>query len=239
MREIDEKAMEASKNRDTLNLFVLEYEAYILKCASKTAKRFLTKSDDEWSVALEAFCNAVETYSFDRGSFLSFAEMVINRRLIDFFRKQSRFKPEFPVNPSLFSGETEENEADLPLAAEIVSKTKETPDNSLKEEIEAVTKELFQYGFSFYDLIGCSPKSRKTRECCARAVNFMALSPILVVEMRKTSNLPLKTIESNTKVPRKILERHRKYIIAAVEIITGDYPCLAEYMQSFGKEQRK
>ncbi len=239
MREIDEKAIAAAKDNDALNSFLLDYESYILKCASKTVKRFLTKNDDEWSVALEAFCNAVETYSPEKGSFLSFAEMVINRRLIDYFRKQNKFRPEFPVNPSLFSGPTEETQEDLPLAAEIVSKTTKTPDNSLKDEIEAVTKQLLRYGFSFYDLTSCSPKSKKTKECCYHAVNYMVSSPVLLIDMRETKNLPLKIIEHNTKVPRKILERHRRYIIAAVEIIAGDYPCLAEYMQSFGKEQSR
>jgi len=31
-------------------------------------------------------------------------------------------------------------------------------------------------------------------------------------------------------VPRKIIERHRKYIIAATEIVGGDYPHLSQYM---------
>lgn len=237
MREIDEKAVEASKNQDALSSFLLDYESYILKCASKTAKKYLTKEDDEWSVALEAFCNAVETYAFEKGSFLSFAEMVINRRLIDHYRQQSKFHSEFPVSPSVFSGQTENNQEDLPLAAEIVSKTTQTPDNSLQYEIEAVTKQLLRYDFSFFDLISCSPKSKKTKECCSQAVNYMTANPVLLLDMRGKKNLPLKIIEQNTRVPRKILERHRKYIIAAVEIITGDYPCLAEYMKSFGKEQ--
>jgi RNA polymerase sigma factor len=33
------------------------------------------------------------------------------------------------------------------------------------------------------------------------------------------------------------LERHRKYIIAAIEILAGDYPCLAEYMKPQREEQ--
>ena len=42
---------------------------------------------------------------------------------------------------------------------------------------------------------------------------------------------PIKNIAENTKVPRKILERHRKYIIAAVEIICNDFPLLQEYIK--------
>ena len=233
MREVDEKAVEASKDEITLNCFILEYEGYILKSASKAAKRYITKSDDEWAIALEAFCNAVRTYSYEKGSFFRFAELMINRRLIDFFRKQSRHQPEFPVSHTVFSGEAEEDGQDLSLAAEIVSKTKENHENLLKEEIEEANHQFAAYGFSFYDLISCSPKSRKTREACFAAVNHMVSNPLLCSEMRRSKNLPLKIIENQTKVPRKILERHRKYIIAAVEIINGDYPCLAGYMRPF------
>ena len=36
-------------------------------------------------------------------------------------------------------------------------------------------------------------------------------------------------------VHKKILERHRKYIIAAAEILNGEYPLLAEYMNYIRK----
>ncbi len=51
--------------------------------------------------------------------------------------------------------------------------------------------------------------------------------------------MPVTLIEKNSKVPRKILERHRKYIIAAAEIMTGDYPCLAGYMRYIREELLK
>lgn len=239
MREIDERAILASKNADELNRFLLDFDAYILKCLSKITGRFITTSDDEWAIGISAFAEAVKTYSFEKGSFLSFAEIVIRRRMTDFFRKQSKFQYEFPVNPYVFTGELDEEQEKISVTAEIVSKTKDFPDTSLKDEIEAITSEFAPYGFSFYDLISCSPKSQKTKNACSIAIKYMATNPILLSEMRKSKNLPLKIIEKNGKIPRKIMERHRKYIIAAVEIITGDYPCLAEYMWSFREEQNR
>jgi RNA polymerase sigma factor len=232
LRGIDEKAVDASNDEAKLNRFILEYEAYILKCASKTSRRFITKSDDEWSIALEAFCSAVKTYSYEKGSFFGHAELLISRRLIDFFRVQSRHRAELPVSHAVLSGELEEDSEDAALASEIVSKANSTSDNPLGEEIDAVNLLFHAYGFSFYDLIACSPKSKKTREACRKAVSYMISSPLLVNEMRRSKNLPLKIIENQAGIPRKILERHRKYIIAAIEIITGDYPGLSEYMRT-------
>lgn len=232
MREIDKKAVEAAENPAELDGFVAEYESFILKCASKASKRYITKSDDEWSVAMEAFCNAVFSYSYDKGSFLAFAELLIRRRLIDYFRLEKRRLAEFPVDPTAFTGETEDGGGDAPLSAEITAKTMHTPENALKDEIEAVSALLDGYGFSFYDLAACSPKSKKTRAACRQAVEFMISSSLLCAEMRRTKALPLKILEKNTNIPRKVLERHRKYIIAATEILIGEYPGLAFYMKS-------
>jgi RNA polymerase sigma factor len=232
LRGIDKKATEAAQNEQALSCFVHEYEAYILKCASKASKRYITKSEDEWSVAMEAFCSAVSMYSYDKGSFLRFAELMISRRLIDFFRTQSKYRQEFSVSPLVFSGEMEEEENDRALAVEIAEKTADTQENSLKDEIEAAGAQFSKYGFSFFDLINCSPKSQKTKTACTAAVSYMVSYPLLCSEMRRLKNLPLKLIEKDMKVSRKILERHRKYIIAAIEILTGDYPGLADYMKS-------
>ncbi|MCX7614686.1 MAG: RNA polymerase subunit sigma [Clostridiales bacterium] len=236
MREIDERAIRASKSEDELNRFLMDYETYILKHISKITGRFITKSDDEWAIGFSAFSEAITSYSFEKGSFLHFSEIVLKRRLSDFFRKQSKYQLEFPVSPYVFSGEVNGEEEDLSLATEIASKTKEEPNDSLKNEILAISKQFEPYGFSFYDLISCSPKSQKTKDVCFRAIKYLISEPILLNEMRKLKILPLKIIVSNTNIPRKILERHRKYIIAAAEIITGDYPCLSEYMRSFREE---
>ncbi len=40
----------------------------------------------------------------------------------------------------------------------------------------------------------------------------------------------------NLHLPRKIIERHRKYIIAGIEIISGNYPILSEYLKFVREE---
>ena len=59
--------------------------------------------------------------------------------------------------------------------------------------------------------------------------------PALFQKMRETGNFPIKEISERAGVMRKILERHRKYIIAAAEILNGEYPLLAEYMNYIRK----
>jgi RNA polymerase sigma factor len=63
-------------------------------------------------------------------------------------------------------------------------------------------------------------------------VLYIIETEMIFLEIRAKRLLPIKIIEKNTGVPRKILERHRKYIIAVAEILKGEYRCLAPYVSS-------
>ncbi len=226
MREIDKKALRSQNDSEFLEEFIREYEGFIIKAARKTTGSFISKSDDQWSVSLSAFHEAIKMYSFDKGAFLPFAELVIRRRLFDYVRKESRHFNELSIEE--LSIKREESGTTRPEPA--LSEKMTSQDNQdVVLEIQAVVQTLQEYGFSFFDLAAVSPKSEKTKTACGIAIAFLARSSILVEEMRRTKTLPLKIIEKNCEIPRKILERHRKYIIAGTEIIAGDYPILAEY----------
>ncbi len=239
MREFDRQAVQAGADQRSMEHFIQQNEFFILKCASSVIHRYVTKSDDEWSIALMAFTQAVGDYAEEKGSFLSFAELVIRRKLIDHLRSQSKHRAEIPVNPSAFDSSAEETEDDAEIKSEISKKIAVVQDNSVQLEIEAANNAFASYGFSFFDLTDCSPKAEKTKISCAKAVVYIIQNPIVLNSMRKDKLLPIKLIEKNSGVPQKILERHRKYIIAAAEIITGDYPCLSGYMRFIRKELEK
>jgi len=204
----DEKALED---------FIRSQEGFIIKAASRTSKHYITKSDDEWSIALSAFVEAVEKYELEKGSFMAFAELLIRRRLIDWFRINGRNNEEIHV-------EDIENEPDT---------SRETEE--IKLEILSLEEDLRLYGISFMDLADASPKAQKTRDACRKAINWMVSNPMIINQMKESKQLPIKIIENNSGVPRKILERHRKYIIAVVEILAGDYPWLNEYVRQEGR----
>jgi RNA polymerase sigma factor len=238
LRTVDEKALLASQNPALFEDFIKENEPFIQKCTSKFCSKYISKNDDEWSVGIHAFSEAVKNYSPSKGKFLPFAEIVIKRRLIDFLRASPHKNAEIPVNPEIFSGETEDDEIN-PVETEVVKKIITFPDPALRDEILAISEVLSSYGFSFYDLTRCSPKAEKTRFACARAIRTVLETPELLIQMKNNKNLPIKKIVETANIPQKILERHRKYIIAAVEILSGDYPGMSEYLRFVGKENGK
>ena len=55
MRNIDEKAVAAKTDEVKLESFIAENEAFILKVTSKVCGTYITKSDEQWSIALSSF----------------------------------------------------------------------------------------------------------------------------------------------------------------------------------------
>ena len=86
---IGEEALEAVKTEDGRSAFITKNEKFIIGCANRFTKRFITKSDDEWSIALIAFSNAMDTYDAEKGNFQSYARLLIERRLTDYIRSQA------------------------------------------------------------------------------------------------------------------------------------------------------
>ncbi|MDY0257268.1 hypothetical protein [Gudongella oleilytica] len=209
--------VQVKDDETALEDFVKSQEGFIIKAASRTSKHYITRSDDEWSIALSAFVEAVEKYDLEKGSFIAFAELLIRRRLIDWFRINSR-------NNEVIHVEDIENEPDTSRESD-----------EIKLEIRALEEDLRLYGISFMDLADASPKAQKTRDACRKAINWIIENPLIINQMKESNQLPIKIIENNSGVPRKILERHRKYIIAVVEILAGDYPWLNEYVRQEGR----
>ena len=80
---VNERAVAALSSESEFEGFVKDSRNFILKQASAAAGRFITDSDDEWSVALMAFTEALKAYDLSKGNFYPFASVVIKRRVVD------------------------------------------------------------------------------------------------------------------------------------------------------------
>lgn len=211
--------------------FIREHENFILTTASRYCRRYITKSDDEWAESLIAFDHAIDTFDESKGNFLTYARVVIEHRLTDYFRVQNRFTEEMDTEPGVFTGAAEdESEAGIALRQQIAYKSSVNDDNPLRDEIVALTEELLPYDISFAELVTCSPKAAKTKVICRRIILFMTGDEALMADFKRTGRLPGKKITESLKIPPKILERHRKYLMTAVLIASGDYPGLLGYL---------
>ena len=239
MDDLLDRVLAAKEDDASFTLLVEDQRAWILSCAAKAAGRYVTDSDDAWSVALMAFSEAVQSYDPQKGSFRSLASVVIKRRVTDYLRSEGRHSAEIVVMPGAFEGEMEEDDAtginlhvQRRVAEDSMAEALDDSVSRAREEIAEMQDILRAYGFSFYDLTECSPKAEKTKRSCAQAIRTMLSSVILMAKMRLKRLLPIKELSEQSCVRRKILDRHRKYIIAGSEILDGDFPILASYLKS-------
>ncbi len=242
---IEDEVLRIRENRSQIDEFIKQHKGFVISTVYKTVHRYVTDSDDELQIAMIAFYEAIRSYDETKGSFLPFSALVIRRRLIDHLEKESRHGREISVEPGAMEDQGDSDLMESSLYRQVHDRTsrlseeqREMEDGqaATRHEIEAVQQLLQAYGFSFFDLTECSPKSQKTKSACAKAVALLLCHPILFDSMRKSASLPVKEICDQTGIKRKVLERHRRYIIAAAEILNGEYPLLAEYMNYIRKE---
>lgn len=232
MTEPEVQALAAKTDERAFNELVESHKSWILRVASEVTHRYVTDSDDEWSIALMAFSEAVQSYEADKGSFRGLAAMVIRRRVVDYLRAEGRHSDELAVSPAAFEDSLDEDEAGG-VETQVQRRMAEEPDDTAsraRAEIEEMQGILQLYGFSFFDLADASPKAEKTKQSCAQAVRTLLVTALLLAQMRFRRLLPIKELSAASGVVRKILERHRKYIIASAEILDGDFPILAGYL---------
>jgi RNA polymerase sigma factor len=143
---INERVESIKNDDEAVNRFVEEFKPFIASCSEKVTGRYMRYGeDDELSIALMAFAEAIKSYDSSKGSFLSFAQNVIKRRLVDFFRKERRHSNVV----SLDEYSTEEGEEfDLSAADSIERHSAEVVSEYRRLEIEELKNELMQWGIS-------------------------------------------------------------------------------------------
>lgn len=198
---------------------ISDYMPFIKAETAKFLNRSPDQSDDELSIAMFAFYEAIRNYSKLRGSFLKFAEMHIKNRLIDNYRREKRNRG----NISLYTSDDEKTE--------LIDSISDTRDDygeieareATKQEIAELSAQMEDFGVSFTDIADNSPKQQRTLEICGRVVRYARNSPKILEDFLRTKRVPIAALAEGTGAERKTLERHRKYLVAMLLICTNGY----------------
>ncbi len=228
-----EKAVESIQkgNKDLQNELIQQYKPFIAKTVSSVCKRYIDEKDDEFSIGLIAFNEAIEKYSPEKGnSLLAFAELIIKRKVIDYIRKEARSAQN--INIDLQEGDDQESSQSL-IEAElsIDEYRRQIEQEQRREEILYFQKQLKDYGLSFKELLENSPKHTDARQNAIKVAMTLVEHEELAAILYTKKQLPVKQLEQLVSVSRKTIERNRKYIIAMCIIITGDYIYLKDYLK--------
>ncbi|MDF2839536.1 MAG: polymerase, sigma 28 subunit, SigI [Clostridia bacterium] len=219
--------------KDEKNEFIQDYKPFIASTVEKCVGRYVIYGqDDELSIGLMAFEEAINQFDLGKGSFLSFAQNVIKRRIIDYYRKEKKHQNVSSIN-SIYPDEYDgENIYDyINTAEQIQVQYFEQEINDLRRiEIMQLKSELEIFDLSFSDIAKSSPKHKGTKQSYMEIVKFIVENKEITNKIRQKKYIPVAEIQMATNLPRKTIERARNYVIAAVLILTGDYYSLREYI---------
>jgi RNA polymerase sigma factor len=222
-------------NEEVLNQVLEDYKPFVKKTVSAVCKRYIYESDDEFSIGLIAFHDAFFKYNSDRGaSFLSFSEVIIKRKVIDYIRMNGRHQTiSVEANTENEEGEVQNKITDT-LSMDEFDRARVA--NERREEIIAFTKKLKEYSLSFDDLAANSPKHEDARVNAISIAELVVSTPSLLEYLQEKKRLPIKQLEKQVEFSRKTIERNRKYIIAISIIIMGDFYYLKDYLKGRMKQ---
>jgi RNA polymerase sigma factor len=222
--------VEAAKNANAeLGCLISDNMPFIRKVINDIGSLGM-EYDDRLSLAMLAFMNCVKQYDSGRGSFLAFAAACIRNRLIDESRKQLRYTGKVvSISPG------EENfvfEAiDSKLAIEAYDQKKEQ--ENLSYEIEVYSKQIMEFGIAFKDLPQICPKQDRSRKQCIELGRYVVSNEEMRGNLFSHRRLAQAELAKRFGLSEKTVEKHRRYIVAIVVLLTGEYPFIRSYLPQY------
>lgn len=205
---------------------VRRFLPFIRSETAKVIRRGVSDSDDELSVAMMAFHEAVLAYERLRGAFLPFAARAIRSRIIDFHRREQRHRGQLSLH--------EKNEDDRELADTLAVGTdpisERTDRTAARQEIAHFALGLSEFGLSLTDIADNCPKQARTLSACHRALDYARGNPELLEQTVRTKKLPITSLAAGAGVERKTLERHRKYMMALLLAYTNGFEIIRGHL---------
>lgn len=178
------------------------------------------ENDEELSVGLLGFNEAIERYDNEKGHFLSYAKLVISSRIKNYLKSENKHThsslEELTEMGVEFKDENFEQEEDNSL---------------LVEQIEMLKTEINSFGFTLEDLVEEAPKQQATRENAINLSKQICKEEEFVSFMYLKRRLPIKKIVLRFGVTEKVVKRSKKFIIAVVIIIDKNFSALKNWIR--------
>ena len=235
-KQLISRVYQAKTDSHTADLLISDYMPFIRSETAKFLKRAPEPSDDELSIAMFAFYEAIGSYSESRGAFLNFAALQIKNRLIDNYRKERRNYGQISLD---IPGDEDQN-ALLDTIPDTHDAYEEAEvRDATREEIVELSAQMLDFGVSMHDVAENSPQQERSLANCQKAIAYARSHPELLEDFLRTKRVPIAKLAKGSGVERKSLERHRRYLVAVLLICTNGYEILRGHIMQVLRGGRK
>lgn len=209
--------------------FIEDYIPFILKIISGfyASKKYNLRDSDEYSIGLMAFDEAIEKFDYSKSKgFLKFAEVVIKRRLIDYYRNVTSInKYEIPF--SCFSSNTDSDFEDELVMFGVCS---EPGRYELFYELKDLSKKMESFGLSINKLPDYVPKHKDSKQMCIDIAKKIIENKSIYNKLKTKKYFQMKELSKIIDVHPKTVERNREFIICLCIILDNDYVNFKAYL---------
>lgn len=215
--------------------FIEQYLPFIRSETAKFTARPAHETEDELSIAMFAFYEAMMAYRSDKGAFFPLAAVAIRNRLTDHVRRNRRHK-------SALSLDAPQSGEDARALAETVADGTDAvcayhDRAAAQQEIEEFSASLSTFSLSLTEVAENCPQQERTLHACMAAVDYAKTQPPLLEQLLSTGKLPIAALARGSGVSRKTLERHRKYLVAALLAYTNGFDILRGHLQAVKRRE--
>ena len=230
LHDLADQVYTAKTDPEVADALIRQYMGFIRAETIKFMKRApIEGQDEELSIVMLAFYEAILNYERKRGAFLAFASRGIRNRLIDYYRKEKRHAKLVSLHEPLQDDEEDTLKIDhLEDPKNEIEMTHQRA--AAKEEIEEFERQLHTFGISFSEVADNCPRQKRTLQACEKVLSAAKQNPDLLNEMLHTKKLPITALVQHSGVDKKTIERHRKYLVAILLAFTNGYEIIRGHL---------
>lgn len=205
---------EARQDQALRELFIKAHLPFVIHTTSSVIGRYISVENDEaFSVALEGFNQAIDTYKPEISKFETYATTVIRNRIYDFIRQEKKHSQNVAL--------------DEQIASQLVM---DEPEDNLRIEIAEYSTILKRFGLSFEELADISPTHKDTRQRAVKVGMSASTFEAIVTEIYRILKLPVNLVLKFVGSTRRFVYLHRHYILSVTLIFTEDLKALQNWI---------
>lgn len=228
---------------ENLEALIEGHMAFIIRTISNLTGRYVAvENDEEFSIALSAFAEAVEKYDETRGSFLSFARLVIESRLKSYFARENARPREASLEELYEQGQDFPDESGgfggsgfgaggAGFGGDFGGSGYGGGRGDLHDEVAMYREELSLFGLTLEILADEAPKHRDTRENAMGIAKKASGDEPTVKATYQKRRLPVRAVARVAQVTEKVVKRSKSFILAAMIIFVKDFPGLNRFLE--------
>lgn len=212
--DLNEHIIKIKNDESQIETFIQEQLHVIISMIEYFTEVFVRDGVKEIELSVEAFRESIISYDSRHGDFFELAQNSIRVKLLDYYKENS--DPLFIILIDKYMDKEEW------MAKQI--------EQYQKEEMICYNEELREWGISSADLYRSAPKEHEIYSQYWQAILFIINDTQILKDMGDNKFISMPRVMQFTKIPAKLIESGRSYIIAMVLLLTGKYDFIKKFI---------